>query len=309
MPSVCFTPFKIPRVRVTQLDSCGAVVEDSCASISTDGIITVEMTQEIEDREEFFEKNGDGEFCVQETDSPKLKWLNLTITFCNVDPELVNLMTGSPLVMSDAETPLAIGYRTRAGMISTVNFAFEGWNRITGSGSCSVSTPYYLYNLWPWVVEGRMGDVTYQNGTANFQVIARTKVGSQWGSGPYLVYSSENPATLGDPEFLPDGPITADDHHIMFRTLMAPPDSACGCTAIPLALAAPVEDLLEVTLTFPEGSLPVDIDWGDLTAVTTHTSGTEAVHTYAAAGTYLIVLKRRSESNATYEVSVTVVAA
>lgn len=306
MPSVCFTPFKIPRVRVTQLDSCGAVVEDSCASIATDGIVTLEMTQELEDREEFFEKNGDGEFCTQETDPPRLKWLNLTITFCNVDPELVNLMTGAPLVMSDADVPLAIGYRTRSGSIATVNFALEGWNRVTGSDTCSSSTPYYLYNLWPWVVEGRMGDVTYQNGTANFQVVARTKVGSAWASGPYLVYASEAAASLGDPEFLPDGPVDPDDHHLMFRTTMAPPASACGCTAIPLALTAPAEAGLEVTLTFPVGSLPVDIDWGDLTAVTTHTSGTTAVHTYAIAGTYLIVLKRRSVSNATYEVSVTV---
>lgn len=306
MPAVCFTPFKIPRVRVTKLDACGAVVEGSCSSITTDGIITVEMTQELEDREDFFQKNGDGEFCVEETDAPKLKWINLTITFCNVDPELVNLMTGSPLVMSDADVPLAIGYRTRGGTISTVNFGFEGWNRVTGGGACVTGAPYYLYNLWPWVVEGRMGDVTYQNGTANFQVVARTRTGSTWGSGPYFVYSSEAAATLGDPEFLPDGPVDADDHHIMFRTIMAPPDSACGCTAIPLVMAAPAENGLEVTLTFPVGTLPVDIDWGDLTAVTTHTSGTTAVHTYAGAGTYLITLKKRSESSAPYEVSVTV---
>jgi hypothetical protein len=305
MASVCFTPFKIPRVRVTKLDSCGVVVEGSCSSVATDGIITVEMTHELEDREDFFQKNGDGEFCVEEADSPKLKWINLVMTFCNVDPELVNIMTASPLVMSDAEVPAAIGYRTRSGSIATVNFAFEGWNRVTGQNACSGSSPAYLYNLWPWVVDGMMGDITYQNGTANFVVNARTKLGSQWSSGPYYVYASELAATLGDPEFLPDGPVTADDHHLMFRTFMAPPDSACGCTAIPLVLTTPVEDGLEVTVTFPTGTVPLDINWGDA-SVTTHTSGTTAVHTYAGAGTYLITLIPRSESSQGYEVSVTV---
>jgi hypothetical protein len=305
MASVCFTPFKIPRVRVTKLDSCGVVVEGECSSVATDGIITVEMTQELEDREDFFQKNGDGEFCVEETDSPKLKWINLTITFCNVDPELVNIMTGSPLVMSDADEPEAIGYRTRTGTISTVNFGFEGWNRVTGQAACDGASAAYLYNLWPWVVEGRMGDVTYQNGTANFQVVARTRGGSQWSSGPYYVYTSEAAATLGDPEFLPDGPVTSTDHHLMFRTFMAPPDSACGCTAIPLVLADPAIAALEVTVTFPTGTLPLDIDWGD-SSTTTHTTGLTAVHTYAGAGTYLITLIPRTESSQGYQVSVTV---
>lgn len=305
MASVCFTPFKIPRVRATKLDACGVPVESACSSVTTDGIITVEMTMEMEDREDFYQKNGDGEFCVQEADSPKLKWINLVLTFCNVDPELVNLLTASPLVMSDADEPEAIGYRTRAGVVSTVNFAFEGWNRTAGSSACNGSQVAYLYNLWPWVVDGVMGDVTYQNGTANFVVNARTRVGSQWGSGPYYVYTSEAAATLGDPEFLPDGPVAADDHHLMFRTFMAPPDSACGCTAVPLVLAAPVEDGLEVTVTFPAGTLPLDINWGDSTT-TTHTTGTTADHTYAGAGTYLITLIPRTESSQGYEVSVTV---
>lgn len=304
MASVCFTPFKIPRVRVTKLDSCGVVVEGSCSEVSTDGIITVEMTHELEDREDFYQKNGDGEFCVEEADSPKLKWINLVLTFCNVDPEMVNLLTASPMVMSDADTPAAIGYRTRAGVISTVNFAFEGWNRVTGQNACNGSSPAYLYNLWPWVVDGVMGDLTHQNGVANFVVNARTRLGSQWGSGPYYVYASELAATLGDPELLPDGPVTSDDHHLMFRTFMGPPDSGCGCAAIPETFAAPVIAGQQVTVTFPTGSLPVDIDWGD-SSVTTHTSGTTAQHTYAGPGTRTVTIKPRLVSHQGYERSVT----
>src|SRR5687768_14270141 len=87
-------PIKVPTPRATPYDECGNVVEGSCSTVVTDGTITVEIAREYEDREDFFKKNGDGVFCVKETDPPILKWINLTMTFCNVDPYLVNLIAG-----------------------------------------------------------------------------------------------------------------------------------------------------------------------------------------------------------------------
>src|SRR5678815_261269 len=109
MTSVCYTPWKVPKVRVTQLNSCGTP-NTGCSTVVTDGIISPAMTKEYEDREEFFVKNGDGNFCVRETNPPILKWINLELSFCRVDPEMVNIMTANSLVMSDAAVPLAIGY-------------------------------------------------------------------------------------------------------------------------------------------------------------------------------------------------------
>jgi len=307
MVSVCVTPFKIPRVRVTKLDACGNPVLGSCSSVSSKGIISVEMTKEMQDRNDFYTENGDGEFCVKVTDPPKLKWINLTLTFCNVDPEMVNIMTSDPIVLSDATTPAAIGNRLREGSVASANFALEGWTRVAGSNACSGSQVAYLYNLWPWIVEGQVGDLTYENGVANFTVTGRTNPNSLWGSGPYTVYSSELPATLGDPLFLPDGPVTADDHHIWFRTFMAPPIEACGCTAIPLTFGAPGIVGQQVTVTFPEGSAvvhPMTVDWGD-GSVIDYTSGTTAVHTYSGAGTRTVKILPRDRSSQGYWRSVT----
>lgn len=174
MTSVCFTPFKIPRVRATKLNSCGLPVT-GCSTVVSDGIISVAMTKEYEDREEFFVKNGDGVFCVKETNPPILKWINLELTFCNVDPELVNIMSAEQLVMSDAASPLAIGYSTDEGSAANANFALEGWTRLANNGGvpCSGGVEYG-YSLFPWVVEGTVGDITYENGAANFMLSART---------------------------------------------------------------------------------------------------------------------------------------
>jgi hypothetical protein len=228
MTSVCYTPFKIPRVRVTQLDSCGLPVT-GCSTVVSDGIISIEMTTEYEDREEFFVKNGDGQFCVRETNPPVLKWINLVATFCNVDPELVNIMAAEPLVMDDAASPNAIGYSTQEGSAANSNFALEGWTRIANV-ACTGGQEYG-YVLFPWVIEGTVGDVTLENGAANFILNARTRSNSPWGTGPYFVDYSDNPAGSTTPVALLT-PILSTQHRRMFITRLAPPAAACGCVEL-----------------------------------------------------------------------------
>lgn len=233
MASRCFTPFKIPRVRVTRLDACSRVVTGDCSQVVTDGIISVEMTKNYEDREEFFIKNGDGNFCVRETNPPILKWIDLVLTFCNVDPDIVNIIAGEPLITSDDEDETKIGWATEEGSVSDVNFALEGWTRLSqASNSCSGSGGIeYGYVLFPWVVEGTIGDMTLENGVANFVVNARTHSQSLWGVGPYNVDLSDNPSTYDDPIPLLHA-VSQTEHHRMFITRLAPPAASCGCAAV-----------------------------------------------------------------------------
>lgn len=231
MTSVCYTPWKIPKVRVTNLNSCGLPVT-GCSTVVSDGIISVEMTKEYEDREEFFVKNGDGVFCVKETNPPILKWINLTLTFCNVDPELVNIMAAEPLVMDDAASPVAIGYSTAEGSAANANFALEGWTRLANNGGvpCTGGVEYG-YTLFPWIVEGTIGDLTYENAAANFTLTGRTHASSPWGLGPYFVDYSDNPVGSTTPVRLLT-PIASNQHHRMFITRLAPPTATCGCTTL-----------------------------------------------------------------------------
>jgi hypothetical protein len=231
MATVCFTPFKIPRVRVTRLNSCGQVVTGSCSQVVSDGIISVEMAKNYEDREEFFVKNGDGQFCVRETNPPILKWIDLTLTFCNVDPDIVNIVAAEPLYSSNDAAATKIGWSTDEGSSANVNFALEGWTRLSGSGVLCTGGQEYGYFLWPWVVEGTIGDMTLENGVANFTVTARTHSNSLWGVGPYNVDYSD--ATPGGTTPIPMlTPILSTQHSRMFITRLAPPAAACGCAAV-----------------------------------------------------------------------------
>ena len=231
MTTVCFTPFKVPLVRVTQVNSCGLPVT-GCSTVTTDGIISIQMTLEYEERQEFFIKNGDGNFCVRETDPPILKWINLVGTFCDVDPDLVGIMTGNEVNYDDAETPNANGYSVDEGATATVNFGWEFWTRIANNGGVPCTGGIeFGYGIFPWVVEGTIGDITYENGAANFILNARTKGGSAWGTGPYFVDYSDNPAG-STTEVALLTPIRSTEHKRFFTTRLEPPDPTCGCTEL-----------------------------------------------------------------------------
>ena len=96
MVAVCFAPIRVPSIRVTALDACGAVSTSACSSVSSTGIITIEQTGEYNERQDFFTLNADGQPCITDTSPPILKWINVVITFCKVDPEMWTILTGEP---------------------------------------------------------------------------------------------------------------------------------------------------------------------------------------------------------------------
>lgn len=306
MPTVCATPFKVPRLRATRLDECGNVVEGDCSTVVTDGTITVEIAREYEDREDFFKKNGDGVFCVKETDPPILKWINLTMTMCNVDPHLVNLVAGEEVLEDDATPPNVIGFRNSEGSSALVNVAIEVWTRTTGA-CLPGGLVRFGYLLFPWVIEGTVGDLTLENGAADFILTARTQSGSPWGVGPYTVQESAAVATLGDP--LPFYQVVgALDHEEWVWTTLAPPVASCGCIGLPLALEAIDSGVLTATVTLPDGvDFPVFLDWGDMSALEEFTVG-PITHVYALAGSYDISLYPGDISSAAYTAEDVVIA-
>lgn len=303
MATICATPFKVPKLRATRLDECGNVVEGDCSTVVTDGTITVEIAREYEDREDFFKKNGDGVFCVRQTDPPILKWINVTMTMCNVDPYLVNLVAGEEVLEDDATPANVIGFRVSNGSAALVNVAIEVWTRTTG-GACGEGSTRFGYLLFPWMIEGTVGDITLENGAADFVLTARTNSGSPWGVGPYTVQESAAVATLGDP--LPFYQIVgAEDQEEWIWTTLEPPVASCGCIALPLALVV-TPTALNATVTMPSGiDFPVFVDWGDLSPLEEFTVGPVS-HAYALAGTYQVSLYPGGVSSAAYTGSVTV---
>lgn len=307
MTSTSYSLLRVPAVRVTKLDACGQVV-NTASSVASKGIITIEQETEYEDREDFFTRNADGEPCIRDTSPPILKWINLTLTFCQVDPELYNIMTGEPLVLDDAAAPKAVGFRTREGSVAVSNFAFESWQRVAGDAACSTGVTNYGYFLLPWVKEGVLGNLTQENGAANFTVTARTSYGSLWGTGPYNIRKVESGADAGAPAKLLT-PIVAADHRHMQLTTLAPPTPSVG--AVDLTQSLTITDPGVGTtgsLTIPSNmTLPAIVDWGD-SSTTTVAAGTvgPVIHEYASSGTYEVTMSSTAVSGPVWSGSVVV---
>lgn len=233
MSSVCMKPVGGTRMRLTKVDSCGTPVTGvgSCSIVSK-GFVSVARTAQFADPDEFLVKNAGGEICLNERSAPTFQWYNFEITFCEVDPEIVNLLTGSPLVLDDAATPQAVGWRTREGANVNANVALEVWTRMGGQ-NCSGGTTQYGYYVAPFIVEGYVGDLTFENGPASFVVTgARSKGAAGWGTGQYSVVNKLT-APLGPSKLLTA--MTAADHDHFQMTTLAPPavPATCGCVTIP----------------------------------------------------------------------------
>jgi hypothetical protein len=103
--SICVAPIKGTHIRVVKLDECGVPVTGASSAVFvTKGFVQVAMEPQYEDGEEFFERNADGDACVNQKDSPTLKRMQLTIDFCNVDAEMAAYILNARLLTAGAAT-------------------------------------------------------------------------------------------------------------------------------------------------------------------------------------------------------------
>lgn len=305
MVAICHSVVRAPAARVTRLGPCGELSETGCDFATTSSFVDITLTKVMQERQDAFQLNANGDSCVDVPKAPFLRWYEVVITFCGVDPELFNIVSAEPLVLNDATIPEAIGWCTLPDSAQASNFALEFWTGTEDDG-CDDDDPDFGYGILPRIVQGMIGDISITNGVITFTVTAITRGGNQWGVGPYNVIINETGPNAG----LPGPLLTAMNpasHKCFFWTKMPPPEGACGCQdltqpfiVLPLTGAAAVLR----TATFPLGPdgdplLPGIIDWGDLTADQAVTSGTTATHTYVA-GTYTATYRATGQSGITY---------
>lgn len=302
MPSVCHSVVRASAARVTRLGPCGETPNTGCDFATTESFVDITLTKVLQDRQDALQLNANGDICVDDPKAPILRWYEVTITFCKVDPELFNIVSAEPLVLNDALTPEAIGWCTLPDSPASSAFALDFW---TGIFDDDCDEPEYGYGLLPRLVQGMIGDVSITNGVINFTVTAITRGGNQWGIGPYNVLINESGPNIGLPGPLLT-PVASNSHKCFFWTKLPPPEGICGCQDLTPAFSVlPTVGLAAVprVATFPlqDGAplLPGVIDWGDATPDQVVTSGTTLNHNYVA-GVYTATYRATGQSGPTY---------
>jgi hypothetical protein len=214
-------------IRVTKVDECGEVVVGECGYAVEVCFASVAMSDNVENPAEYKVKAASGDFCVNQRGRPQLNWIDVVVTLLRVNPELVSLMTGLPVIYDDSPDPVAIGFGTDSDTYATGYFALETWTNLAvnpDGAACNAAGARYGYLLLPWLGDATLGDITIEDGAANIVLNAVTKGGNQWGTGPWdvLVDSGDDPSPLL--EALP----STRHRHLQFTSL-APPAATDGC--------------------------------------------------------------------------------
>ncbi len=229
-----FPLLRLRRVRVTQLDECGRPVyaEESPAPgdlplhVVSNGAISLQYEEDHEEGDEFILKNGWGELCQNDRSVSQFKRANLTINFCNVDPELFSIMLNVDLIVDGNGE--AIGYRKSEGPNDVVA-AVEGWMGIPGQECSTESGLDYGYIGFYHVTDGKSSGATFENGTTSFELTGFTRPGAGWGVGPYDVQSDYESPTPG---FGPlDPAVGPAEHYRKFKSNAPVPEPAGLVTA------------------------------------------------------------------------------
>jgi len=226
MATHCFIPLLGKRLRVTELDSCGAV-PTAATQLATDGFVTMTLSSEVEEGTEIIVRKASGALCVNEKQADSFKRFTVEIEFCGVNPSLLALVTNAEEYVDGEDV---IGFTVPEGEILKW-FALELWTGLSGVVCAPGTEEASGYILLPFVTAGVLGDieVTGEDAITFTMTGAATKGGNAWGVGPYDVY---NAAGVAGP--LPEA-IDPFDHLLMIETNMAPPPEACDPAPVPVA--------------------------------------------------------------------------
>lgn len=207
------------RFRMTRLDSCGAHVVGTCSKIISDGFVMVTLTGEYEEGEDVTQKNAWGDFCAAERDQPRLKWANVAMQFCDVDPDVADFVGGgavNPVISGSDTVGITVGQAP-----NDAAFAIEVWGKLAGN-ACTAGVPEWAYFVVPFIKNGRLdGDLPFgrvQTFNARGDGVPAP---STWGTTPY----TDNP-------LLRTGGFPTGDIFGVARTTVQPPAALASCGSL-----------------------------------------------------------------------------
>lgn len=275
MATKCFKPFGGQRMRVTAVDNLGRAKYGPCSSLVSEGFVSVKASAEIDEGDEVNSKTASGIVCLAEKPCPQLKWLNIEMQFCLVDPDLAVMLNPTFKKLTDYKGD-TVGWEETYEQSCTDGIALEVWMNLSGhENDDRYAEGGWLYYLIPYISGGIIGDEEINSGALNLTLSGRTRKGSNWGRGPYSdVQLNPSPIPGGAPIKGPLlVPVAPNAPRRRFITELRPPQALCGCQPLsnpdgPLvSINEDTTDATRSTVNVRVGSSgSYRVDWGDGTA-------------------------------------------
>lgn len=227
MVTKCYSQVRGKVIRATRLDACGNPDPGQSAVVVSKRISTVTIDEETEDGTNIRERNFGDELCVVDDSPTAIIGYTGEIALCGVDPDLISLFTGQPVVRNAAGD--VVGFDVTTGIdLDGFGFALEVWSKIAGQACGIEGNRAWGYTVFPFFKGGRLGGFSFENGQVQFTISgARTQDGNGWGVGPYDVDrdAGGNPAPLHTP-------LGENTHFRNVLVTLDPPEASCGAFAL-----------------------------------------------------------------------------
>lgn len=228
MPTKCYAPVRGSVIRVTRLDACGNPDPGASAVVVSKRVSSVTIDEVTEDGTNIRDRNFADELCVVDDSFTQILGYTAEIALCGVDPDLISLFTGQPVVTNAAGDVVGFDATTDVNLDS-FGFSIEVWSRIAGAACDTSGNRQWGYTVFPFLKGGRLGGFSFENAAVQFTISgAQTRDGNGWGVGPYDVDRSaaNAPAPL-------NSALGANTHYRSMLVTLDPPEAACG--SFPLA--------------------------------------------------------------------------
>lgn len=223
----CYAPVRGSVIRVTRLDACGNPDPGQSAVVVSKRVSSVTIDEVTDDGTNIRERNFGDELCVVDDAFTTIIGYTADIALCGVDPGLISLLTGQPLVTNAAGDVVGFDATTDIDLDS-FGFALEVWSRIAGAACDPSGNRPWGYTVFPFLKGGRLGGFTFENAAVQFTISgAQTRDGNGWGVGPYDV--DRDDAGLPSPL---NTPLPVNSHYRPILVTLDPPAASCGAFAL-----------------------------------------------------------------------------
>lgn len=177
MTSTCYASVELAALRIATLTASGNPDTGAGKGYVTNAAIQMGVTVEVETGTEFTQKNGLGGICATLKQPDTVKRVTLALELCQLDSQLIAMMTGGTQVTSGGNT---IGMLLPEVGSTPPPICVEAWTKAWDGGQQAVNaftTPNasYFHFVFPFV-QWAQGQFTMEEG---FMVIPLNGSGSE----------------------------------------------------------------------------------------------------------------------------------
>lgn len=181
MATKCYAQVRGSALRVTGLGDRGEILTPTPSAVSK-AVVSVTINEITE--------TGGSELLRTDEDEARLHFVRPTqlirntvdVDFLRVDPGVLTLVSGVPVVRNAAGEVVGFDSKTR---VPATSFALEVWSKLAGN-ACEGGQQEWGYTLLPFLRGGYLSGFRFENNLISFNLRgAKTRREPRWGVGPH----------------------------------------------------------------------------------------------------------------------------